>query len=98
MSRIYEGLQEHRAIAPMHLPVLRQTPNELAQDVTIPSRDMAQTARIPYVLLGNVIAGYSSILTIEPGVIIKGTGYDITVRRGLIVEGGSRDHKSPGRW
>lgn len=59
----------------------------LAQDVTIPSRDMAQTARIPYVLLGDVTAGYSSILTIEPGVIIKGAGANITLRRGLVAEG-----------
>lgn len=59
----------------------------LAQDVTIPARDMAQTARIPYVLLGDVTAGYSSILTIEPGVVIKGTGAVIRVRRGLIAEG-----------
>ena len=36
------------------------------------SRDVAQMASIPYVLLGDLTAGYSSILRIEPGVIIKG--------------------------
>ncbi len=63
----------------------------LAQDVTIHSLDVAQTANIPYVLLGPVTAGFSSIMRIEPGVIIKGfnSGYNIRIQRGLIAEGGA---------
>lgn len=60
----------------------------LAQDVTIRRRDVAQVANIPYVLLGHVVAGYSSVLSVEPGVIIKGSGSNITIRRGLMAEGG----------
>ena len=59
----------------------------LAQDTLIPSRNVAQVANIPYVLLGDVIAGYSAILRIEPGVVIKGGGANITIRRGFIAEG-----------
>nr|MEE4269773.1 right-handed parallel beta-helix repeat-containing protein [Candidatus Krumholzibacteria bacterium] len=61
----------------------------LAQNATVRRRNVAQVANIPYVLLGPVIAGYSSVLTIEPGVIIKGTGSDITIRRGLMAQGGT---------
>ncbi len=59
----------------------------LAQDATVLRRDVAQTAGMPYILYGNLTAGFSSILTIEPGVIIKGNNSNITIRRGLIAEG-----------
>ncbi len=62
----------------------------LAQDATIRARDVGQTARIPYLLRGNLTAGFSSILRIEPGVVIKSaTGNNITIQRGLIAEGGA---------
>ncbi|MCP4550146.1 MAG: hypothetical protein GY835_27105 [bacterium] len=60
----------------------------LASDVVWPRRSMAQTANIPYVLTGSLTVGLSSILRIEPGVVIKPTsGANITVKRGLIAEG-----------
>ncbi len=62
----------------------------LAADITWPVRTMAQTANIPYVLLGDLTAGLSSILRIEPGVVVKlVSNADITVKRGLIAEGGA---------
>ena len=62
----------------------------LAADVTWPRRAMAQTANIPYVLLSNLTVGLSSILRIEPGVVIKPlSGANLTVQRGLIAEGGA---------
>ncbi len=63
----------------------------LAQDATIRARDVGQTARIPYLLRGDLTAGFSSILRIEPGVVIKSTSssYDITIQRGLVAEGGA---------
>jgi len=60
----------------------------LAADVTWPVRTMAQTANIPYILTGDLTVGLSSILRIEPGVVIKPlANVDITVQRGLIAEG-----------
>jgi parallel beta-helix repeat protein len=62
----------------------------LAQDATIRARNVAQTARIPYLLTGNLTAGFSSILRIEPGVTIKSAqNYSITIQRGLVAEGGA---------
>lgn len=60
----------------------------LAQDVLWKRRAVAKIANIPYALTGNLTAGLSSILRIEPGVVIKPLGeYTITVKRGLIAEG-----------
>lgn len=61
----------------------------LASDVTWKRRAMAQTANIPYILEGDLTAGLSSILRIQPGVVIKplGSGVDIIVNRGFIAEG-----------
>ncbi len=60
----------------------------LAQDVLWKRRDVAKIANIPYILTGNLIAGLSSILRIQPGVVIKPlNGVGITVQRGLVAEG-----------
>jgi parallel beta-helix repeat protein len=60
----------------------------LAQDVTWRRREAAGVSNIPYILTNNLTAGLSSILRIEPGVVIKPlTGISITVKRGLIAEG-----------
>lgn len=60
----------------------------LAQDVVWKRRAAAKIENIPYMLIGNLTAGLSSILRIEPGVVIKPLGgYIITVKRGLIAEG-----------
>ncbi|UCF06601.1 MAG: T9SS type A sorting domain-containing protein [bacterium] len=60
----------------------------LAQDVMWKRRNVAQTENIPYVLLTNLTAGLSSILRIEPGIVIKPlSSVRITVKRGLIAEG-----------
>ncbi len=61
----------------------------LAQDITITSRDVAQLENIPYVMLGDITAGFSSILRIEPGVVIKSSGQNISIYRGLVAEGGA---------
>jgi parallel beta-helix repeat protein len=63
----------------------------LAQDARIKAQDVGQVARIPYLLQGSLTAGFSSILRIDPGVIIKSSYYyyNITIQRGLIAEGGS---------
>ncbi|MDH3457653.1 MAG: right-handed parallel beta-helix repeat-containing protein [Gemmatimonadota bacterium] len=60
----------------------------LAQDVLWKRRKAAKIDNIPYVLTANLTAGLSSILRIEPGVVIKPlSGRWITVQRGLIAEG-----------
>ncbi|MDH4038530.1 MAG: T9SS type A sorting domain-containing protein [Candidatus Krumholzibacteria bacterium] len=60
----------------------------LAQDVLWKRRSVGSIASVPYVLTGNLTAGLSSILRIQPGVVIKPTsGVGITVQRGLIAEG-----------
>ncbi len=60
----------------------------LAQDALWKRRNVAQTENIPYVLVSNLTAGLSSILRIEPGVVIKPlASTKITIKRGLIAEG-----------
>jgi parallel beta-helix repeat protein len=60
----------------------------LASDVRWKRRSVAHVTNIPYILTGNLTAGLSSILRIDPGVVIKPlSGIDITVERGLIAEG-----------
>ncbi|MBN2071208.1 MAG: T9SS type A sorting domain-containing protein [Candidatus Krumholzibacteriota bacterium] len=60
----------------------------LAQDALWKRRNVAQTENIPYVLTSNLTAGLSSILRIEPGVVIKPlASTKITVQRGLVAEG-----------
>lgn len=61
----------------------------LVQDVTLNKKDFAGISNIPY-LFGNYTVANNSILTIDPGVIVKffpTTG--MTVRKGLIAEGKS---------
>jgi parallel beta-helix repeat protein len=60
----------------------------LAQNVTWKRRTVGAIASVPYVLTGNLTAGLSSILRIQPGVVIKPlSSVSITVKRGLIAEG-----------
>ncbi len=60
----------------------------LAQSVLWRRRNVAQTENIPYVLVSSLTAGLSSVLTIEPGIVIKPlAGTKITVKRGLIAQG-----------
>jgi len=60
----------------------------LSSDVTWKRRQVAHVGNIPYVLTGNLTAGLSSVLRIQPGVVIKPlSGVDITVKRGIVAEG-----------
>ncbi len=61
----------------------------LVQDVTLPKRSFAGIKNIPY-LFSNYTIASNSVLTIQPGVILKflpNTGLD--VNKGLIAEGGA---------
>ncbi|MFA6541182.1 MAG: right-handed parallel beta-helix repeat-containing protein [Bacteroidota bacterium] len=61
----------------------------LVQDVTLIKRNFAGLTNIPY-LFGNYTVASNSILTIAPGVILKFfPGCGMTVRKGLIAEGGA---------
>ncbi|MBA4312997.1 MAG: hypothetical protein C0417_10245 [Chlorobiaceae bacterium] len=61
----------------------------LVQDVTLVKRDFAGVTNIPY-LFGNYNIGTGAVLTISPGLVIKSFYYTgMTVRKGLIAEGGS---------
>ncbi len=60
----------------------------LAQDVLWKRRAVGTISSVPYVLTGSLTAGLSSILRIQPGVVIKPlSAVTITVKRGFIAEG-----------
>jgi parallel beta-helix repeat protein len=61
----------------------------LVQDVTLTKRNFAGITNIPY-LFGNYNIGTGAVLTFSPGLVIKFFAWTgITVRKGLIAEGGS---------
>ncbi|MBI5019935.1 MAG: right-handed parallel beta-helix repeat-containing protein [Ignavibacteriales bacterium] len=61
----------------------------LVQDVTLVKRDFAGITNIPY-LFGNYNIGTGAVLTFSPGLVIKFFSWTgMTVRKGLIAEGGS---------
>ncbi|TFG94108.1 MAG: hypothetical protein E4H13_15340, partial [Calditrichales bacterium] len=63
---------------------------ELVQDVTLQKRDFGGISNIAYHFSGNYTIGTSVVLTIEPGIVLKFHRYRyMTVRRGLIAEGGA---------
>ncbi|MBS2098338.1 right-handed parallel beta-helix repeat-containing protein [Carboxylicivirga linearis] len=63
---------------------------ELVQDVTLKKNNFAGVRNIPYYFSGNYSIGTSVHLSIDPGVICKfHQGARMTVKRGLIAEGGS---------
>jgi hypothetical protein len=66
--------------------VLEET---LAQDVTLVQRNFGTINNIPY-LFGNFTVGTGAIMTVSPGIVMKFfPGKRMTVRKGLIAEGGS---------
>ncbi|MDP2208701.1 MAG: right-handed parallel beta-helix repeat-containing protein [Bacteroidota bacterium] len=61
----------------------------LVQDVTLPRRSFGGVNNIPY-LFGDYTIGTSAVLTISPGVVMKFfPDKRITIRKGLIAEGGA---------
>lgn len=63
---------------------------ELVQDVTLSKNNFAGVRNIPYFFSGNYSIGTSVNLSIDPGVICKfNQGSKLTVKRGLIAEGGA---------
>jgi hypothetical protein len=61
----------------------------LVQDVTLQKRNFAGITNIPY-LFGNYTIGTGAVLTISPGIVLKFFYFNgMTVRKGLIAEGGS---------
>ncbi|NOX89653.1 MAG: T9SS type A sorting domain-containing protein [Calditrichaeota bacterium] len=63
---------------------------ELVQDITLPKRNFGGIDNIPYYFSGNYTIGTSSILTLEPGLVLKFASYKrLTVKKGLIAEGGA---------
>jgi parallel beta-helix repeat protein len=63
---------------------------ELVQDVTLTKNNFAGVRNIPYFFSGNYSIGTSVYLSIDPGVICKfNQGARLTVKRGLIAEGGA---------
>lgn len=60
----------------------------LVQDVTLPKREFAGRAGIPYYMSGNYTVGTGAILSIDPGVIMKFENSSrLEVQKGLIAEG-----------
>jgi len=63
---------------------------ELVQDVTLKKNNFAGVRNIPYYFSGNYSIGTSVNLTINPGVVCKfNRGARLTVKRGLIADGGA---------
>ncbi|WP_430812481.1 MULTISPECIES: right-handed parallel beta-helix repeat-containing protein [unclassified Carboxylicivirga] len=63
---------------------------ELVQDVTLRKNNFAGVRNIPYYFSGDYSIGTSVNLSIDPGVICKfHQGARLTVKRGLIAEGGA---------
>ncbi len=63
---------------------------ELVQDVTLKKNNFAGVRNIPYFFSGHYSIGTSVNLSIDPGVICKfNNGVRLTVKRGLIADGGS---------
>jgi len=63
---------------------------ELVQDVTLKKNNFAGVRNIPYYFSGNYSIGTSVNLTISPGVVCKfNRGARLTVKRGLIADGGA---------
>jgi len=63
---------------------------ELVQDVTLTKKDFGGVLNIPYYFHGNYSIGTSVTLTVAPGVVCKfNQGATLTVKRGLIAEGGA---------
>jgi hypothetical protein len=61
----------------------------LVQDVTLVKRNFAGITNIPY-LFGNYTIGTGAVLTVSPGLVLKFFYLSgLTVRKGLIAEGGS---------
>lgn len=60
----------------------------LVQDVSLPARTFAGIERIPYYLENNYTIGTGAVLTLEPGVIMKFNRSGISVKKGLVAEGG----------
>ena len=61
----------------------------LVQDITLPKRNFGGITNIPY-LFNNYTIASNAVLTVSPGLVLKFTpGRGMTVRKGLIAEGGS---------
>ena len=60
----------------------------LTTDWTLAKKNFAGITNIPYYFHGGYVIGTSVTLTINPGVVLKFYSTGITVRKGLIAEGG----------
>ncbi len=64
------------------------TAESIAQDVLWPIRSVSGRNNMPYLLQGQLVTGLGATVTIQPGVIIKGTGSaGIRIQRAFIAEG-----------
>jgi len=61
----------------------------LTTDRTLAKKNFAGITNIPYYFPGGYVIGTSVTLTINPGVVLKFYSTGITVRKGLIAEGGA---------